>query len=105
MDTGHRITNHASETGNGFPIISDFEFKLFRFFARRHVPGYHDNSIQIEGDKQIAVCAAGHRLIKKGILYRNRACHWYLTDLGKRMAETLNLSHGDGATTASGKPK
>lgn len=44
------------------------------------------HSVQLEGDKQLAVIAAGHRLMKKGVLIKHRACQWYLTDLGREMA-------------------
>lgn len=66
--------------------MTDCEAQVFRRFARNHKPGYHDDHIQLEGNKQLARVAAGHRLMKKGVLIKYSACHWYLTDLGKRMA-------------------
>lgn len=69
-----------------FPSLTSFEEKIFARFARRHNPSYHDHPIQLEGDGQIAVCAAAHRLQHKGVLVKSEACRWYLTDLGKKMA-------------------
>lgn len=69
-----------------FPTLTEYESKVFRIFARRHTPGYHDNAVQLEGDKRLPIVAAGFRLIRKGVLSRHRSCHWYLTDLGRRMA-------------------
>lgn len=74
---------------SNYPSMTDFEYKVFKRFVRRYTPGYSGNdSVQLEGDKQLAACAAGHRLIKKGIVKRIRSCFWVLTDLGKAMAES-----------------
>jgi len=69
-----------------FPKMSEFETKVFTRFARAHKPGYGDHSIQLEGDGRIAICAAAHRLMKKGVLIKHSACNWYLTELGRKMA-------------------
>lgn len=77
-----------------FPKMSEFETKVFVRFARAHQPGTADHSIQLEGDGRIAICAAAHRLMKKGVLIKHTACNWYLTDLGRTMAiewKKLNL--------------
>ncbi|MDE2104376.1 MAG: hypothetical protein KGL39_44470 [Patescibacteria group bacterium] len=66
--------------------MTEFEAKIFRRFARNHKPPYADRPIQLEGDGQIAVCAAAHRLARKGVLKKYWACAWFLTDLGKQMA-------------------
>lgn len=69
-----------------FPMMSEFEQKVFARFARAHKPGWADHPIQLEGDGRIAICAAAHRLMKKGVLIKHQACCWYLTDLGRQMA-------------------
>lgn len=69
-----------------FPKMSEFEQKVFNRFARAHKPGWSDHPIQLEGDGRIAICAAAHRLMKKGVLVKHTACNWYLTDLGRTMA-------------------
>lgn len=75
-----------SDHSQKFPLLSPFEQKLFLRFARRYKPGISYDSLQLEGDGQIAILAAGHRLIKKGLLCKHVACRWYLTDLGKELA-------------------
>lgn len=69
-----------------FPQMSDYESRVFRRFVRAHKPGFHDHPIQLEGNKQLPVCAAGHRLVRKGILRRDHSCSWRLTELGRQMA-------------------
>ena len=87
-----------------FPAMSEYETKVFRRFARGYEAKYHQHSIQLEGDKQLPKVAAAFRLMKKGILMRPSACHWYLTELGKKMALEWQrqkaggggAEHGDG---------
>ena len=69
-----------------FPKMSEYQAKVFRRFARGYEAKYHQHSIQLEGDKQLPKVAAALRLMKKGILMRTSSCHWYLTELGKKMA-------------------
>lgn len=69
-----------------FPSLTSFEEKIFARFARRHDPGFHDHPVQLEGDGQIAVVNAAKRMEKKGVLVHHQSCHWYLTDLGRKMA-------------------
>ena len=69
------------------PELTEYEEKVFSIFASNHKPGFADHSIQLEGNKQLPVVAAGHRMIKKGVLMCARSCCWYLTDLGQEMAE------------------
>lgn len=66
--------------------LSEFERKVFTRFAKGFRPEYHQPAIQLEGDKQLPYCAAGHRLMKKGILVKWAACKWNLTKTGERMA-------------------
>ena len=68
------------------PELTAYEERVFRIFWKRYEPGVHMHSVQLEGDKRLAVVAAGFRLIKKGVLSRYQSCHWLLTDLGKEMA-------------------
>lgn len=73
---------------SNYPSMTEFEHKVFMRFVRRYTPGYAGNdSVQLEGDKQLAACAAGHRLMKKGIVIKIKSCFWLLTELGKAMAE------------------
>ena len=76
----------AAQGAGAFPAMSEYEAKVFRRFARGYQAGYHQHSIQLEGDKQLPKVAAAFRLMRKGVLSRPSACHWYLTDLGKEMA-------------------
>lgn len=76
-----------------YPKMTEFEQKVFNRFARNHTPGTADHSIQLEGDGRIAICAAAHRLMKKGILIKHTACHWYLTDLGRKMAAEWKIAN------------
>jgi hypothetical protein len=70
-----------------FPTLTEYEALVFRRFARAYKHGIFTGSIQLEGDRQLPKIAAGHRLIKKGVLCKAAACRWYLTDLGEKMAE------------------
>lgn len=70
-----------------FPTLTAYEEKVFAQFVANHKPGFHDHSIQLEGDKQLPVVAAGQRLIKKGVLVCHRSCNWYLTEIGLAEAE------------------
>ena len=85
--TANAVVIAGAAHGSGaFPAMSEYEAKVFRRFARGYQAGYHQHSIQLEGDKQLPKVAAAFRLMRKGILSRPSACHWYLTDLGKEMA-------------------
>ncbi len=66
------------------PKLTEFEKKVFAMFERRFKPGYGFPSFQLEGDKQLAVVAAGHRLMKKGLVYRIRSCVWTLSNRGEQ---------------------
>lgn len=74
---------------SNYPTMTDFEYKVFMHFVRKYTHGCGGaDGVQLEGDRQLAICAAGHRLIKKGIVKRIHSCFWILTDLGKAMAES-----------------
>jgi len=85
--------NTPQDPAGTFPAITVFEERVFRIFAKNHKPGFHDHAIQLEGNGRIAVCAAAHRMIKKGLLIKHGSCRWYLTDLGKRMAVDSKLKN------------
>lgn len=70
-----------------FPKLTEYEEKVFARFWKSHTPGYHFTAIQLEGDKQLPVVAAGYRMVKKGVLTHWHSCRWGLSDLGKQMAE------------------
>lgn len=96
----------AAHGSGAFPAMTEYEAKVFRRFARGYDAGYHQHSIQLEGDKQLPKVAAAFRLMKKGILTRPSACHWYLTDLGKEMAlewqrQNVRVSDSPGETSTN----
>lgn len=68
------------------PKLTEFEEKVFRKFWPKYRPGIFFFGLQLEGDGQIAVCAAAHRLQKKGVLLKVQACYWTLTKQGMAMA-------------------
>lgn len=74
------------------PALTEYEEKVFRRFWRAYTPGVHQHDIQLEGDGQLPVVAAGLRMVKKGVLMRWQSCCWQLTDLGKEMAEVRQQS-------------
>jgi hypothetical protein len=82
-----KLPRLKSNKAHAFPAMTEYETLVFRRFARAHRPGVFTGPIQLEGGRQLAKVAAGHRLIAKGILYKPCSCHWYLTDFGKKMAE------------------
>ena len=69
--------------------MTEFEATVFERFVRNHEVGFHDHPVSLEGDSRIAITAAGHRLERKGLIVRHRAACWYLTERGKRLAETM----------------
>ena len=103
QDSNAVVIAGAAHGSGAFPAMSEYEAKVFRRFARGYQAGYHQHSIQLEGDKQLPKVAAAFRLMRKGILSRPSACHWYLTDLGKEMALEWQRQNGrDQRTAAAG---
>ncbi len=81
------------------PVMTPFETKVFMRFVRNWKPPYAAHSIQLEGDGQIAVLAAAHRLIEKDLLARHASCRWYLTKFGEEVATEIKAQTAQKASS------